>query len=70
MFRNSVSIPTQGSYSLLGINGTKLVEFSENYQGDQGSAFALEIRFPRYAISKDWTGYGYIERAYVRGEMR
>lgn len=55
-----------GVTHLLGINGNKLIEFSENYQGDQGVAFTWKYVSPRYAISKDWTGYGYIERAYVR----
>ena len=43
----SIGVSQFGEYTdssrvthFLGINGTKLVEFSENYQGDQGSAFA------------------------------
>lgn len=51
---------------LLGINGNKIIEFSEGYQGDQGTAFTWRYVSPRYQISKDWTEYAKIKRAYIR----
>lgn len=57
---------SSGVTHFLGINGTKLIEFSENYEGDQGVAFTWRYVSPRFPVSKDWTEYGYIERAYVR----
>lgn len=55
-----------GTSHFLGINGTKLVEFSANYQGDQGTAFTWRYISPRFSISDDWSQFAKIKRAFVR----
>lgn len=55
-----------GVTHFLGINGTKLIEFSENYEGDQGVAFTWRYISPRFAVGKDWTSYAFIQKAYIK----
>ena len=57
---------SDGVTHFLGINGTKLVEFSENYSGDQGSAFSWKYISPKMAVDKDWTRFAFIDKAYVK----
>lgn len=57
---------SSGVTHLLGISGTKLIEFSDNYEGDQGTAFSWKYISPRFPVSKDWTKFAFIQRAYVR----
>jgi hypothetical protein len=57
---------SSGQTHFLGINGTKLVEFSENYEGDQGTAFTWRYVSPRFPVNKDWTKFAFIDRAYVK----
>lgn len=55
-----------GTTRLLGINGTKLIEFSENYSGDEGTSFTWKYTSPRFPVAKDWAQFAYIQKAYVR----
>lgn len=55
-----------GITHFIGINGNKLIEFSENYPGDQGVAFTWRYISPRFGVSKDWTDYAFFEKAYTR----
>lgn len=43
-----------------------LIEFGENYQGDLGVAFSTSYLSPRFSISKDWRGFGWMDKAYTR----
>lgn len=54
-----------GTTHFLGISGNKLIEFSENYPDDDGTAFVWKFVSPRYQVSKDFTRYAFIERAYI-----
>lgn len=55
-----------GTIHFLGIMGNKLVEFSENYQTDDGDAFTWRYVSPRFAVSEDWRSFAHIARSYVR----
>lgn len=55
-----------GSTHFLGSNGNSLIEFSENYQGDDGTAFTWRYTSPRFPVSKDWTQHAFISKVYVR----
>lgn len=48
---------TNGVTHLLGIASDRLIEFSENYQGDSGSAFSWSYLGPRFPISNDFTEF-------------
>jgi len=43
-----------------------LIEIGENYQGDLGVAFSTSYLSPRFSISKDWRGFGWMDKSYVR----
>lgn len=48
-----------------------LIEFSENYQGDEGVAFNTTYRSPRIPVDEDWTSFAKIKKAYVRlGDLK
>lgn len=55
-----------GTTKLIGIQGAKLIEFSENYEDDLGTAFEWKYISPRFSVSKDWSQFAFIEKAYVR----
>lgn len=55
-----------GSTKLLGIGATSLLEFSENYQGDSGSAFTWKYISPRLPMNDDWIQFAKIKRAYIK----
>jgi len=55
-----------GRTHLLGIRGTGLIEFSENYAGDSGTAFSWKYTSPRFLVSKNWGQFGKIKRAYIK----
>ena len=55
-----------GDTHFLGSQATKLIEFNENFQGDDGVAFTPKYVSPRIPVSKDWTTFGRIKKAYVR----
>jgi len=58
---------TDGKTRLLGVSGSKLIEFSSNYEADSGTAFNTRYISPRIAISdKDFTQWAKIFRAYLR----
>ena len=43
-----------------------LVKFSKNYQGDLGVAFATKYLSGRVPVSKNWTQYAKVKRAYIK----
>ena len=43
-----------------------LVKFSENYQGDLGTAFATKYLSGRIPVAKDWTQYAKINRVFFK----
>lgn len=45
---------TSGITHFLGIASDRLIEFSENYQGDSGVAFAWDYLGPRFPVGKDF----------------
>jgi hypothetical protein len=51
---------------LLGITETNLIEFSEGFQSDSGTAFTWRYKSARLPIVKDWKKFGKILRAYIR----
>lgn len=55
-----------GITRLLGINGDHLVDFSENYQGDEGVAFDWKYISPRIPMAKDWTKFARIKKTYIK----
>ena len=48
---------TAGKTHLLGIASDRLIEFSENFQGDSGVAFAWDYLGPRFPIGDDFTKF-------------
>lgn len=48
---------TLGKVHLLGIASDRLIEFSENYQGDSGEAFAWSYLGPRFPVGRDFTEF-------------
>lgn len=58
---------TNGSTKLLGVSGTKLIEFSENYETDSGTPFSTKYVSPRIQVGEDdFTQFAKIKRAYIR----
>lgn len=57
---------TSGTTHLLGISGNKLIKFSQNYQGDSGTAFTWKYISPRIPMSVNWTQFAKIKRVYIR----
>ena len=57
---------SDGSTHFIGINGNSLIEFSENFEGDDGTAFVWKYVSPRFPVKKDWTGFAFINRAFIR----
>lgn len=57
---------SSGVTHFIGINDTKLIEFSENYAGDQNVAFTWRYVSPRFPVSKKWYEFAFIEKAYIR----
>lgn len=55
-----------GNTHLLGIDGTKLVEFNSSFESDQGTAFTWRYVSPRFSVADDWSQYARIKRMYVR----
>lgn len=55
-----------GITHLLGIGATSLIEFSENYQGDSGTAFTWKYISPRIPMSRDWAQFAKIKRTYIK----
>lgn len=55
-----------GATHLLGIAATKLIEFSENFQGDDGVAFSWQYMSPRFPVSNDWSLFANIKKMLVR----
>lgn len=55
-----------GTTHFLGIKGKHLVEFSQNYQGDEGAAFTWRYISPRIPVSEKWWEQANILRAYFR----
>lgn len=51
---------------LLGIASDKLIEFSEAFSSDSGTAFTWRYKSARLPIVKDWKKFGKILRAYIR----
>ena len=51
---------------LLGISDDRLVEFSENFPGDEGTAFTWTYTSPRIPVSEDWATFGKVRKAYIR----
>lgn len=45
---------TAGKVHFLGISSDRLIEFSENYQGDSGEAFSWSYLGPRFPIGQDF----------------
>lgn len=50
----------------LGISDDRLVEFSENNDGDEGTAFTWRYTSPRIPVSEDWASFGKVRKAYIR----
>lgn len=48
---------TSGTTHLLGIAATGLIEFSKNYEGDSGVAFAWNYLGPRFPIGQDFLDF-------------
>lgn len=58
---------TTNTTRLLGVSGGKLIEFSENYETDSGTAFTTKYVSPRIQVNKDdFTQFAKIKRAYMR----
>ena len=57
---------TGGDTHFLGISGTGLVEFGENFESDSGTAFKWTYVSPRFSVDDDWTKFARIKRMYVR----
>lgn len=57
---------SSGVTRFLGIVSDKLVEISSSYENDQGTAFTWTYESPRLPISKDWSEFGRVRRAYVK----
>lgn len=55
-----------GITHFLGAQANMLIEFSSNYQGDQGVAFTWRYVSPRIPIDKDWTKFAKIKRVFIR----
>lgn len=55
-----------GETHFLAISGNKLIEFSENFLGDQGVAFLWRYTSPRVAVVKSWVEFAKMIRAYLR----
>lgn len=55
-----------GTTHFLGAMGNKIIEFSSNYQGDDGVAFSWKYTSPRIPVNKDWTKFAKIKRVFVR----
>ena len=55
-----------GQTHFLGAQGNKLIEFSENYQGDLGEAFEWRYTSPRLQVNQDFTKFSKIKRVFVR----
>lgn len=51
---------------LLGIASDKIIEISESFSDDQGTAFTWRYKSPRLPIVKDWKKFGKIIKAYIR----
>lgn len=69
----SIGVSQWGEYTdsdgithLLGISDTNLIEFSENFQGDSGTAFPWRYTSPLFPVNKDWMNFARVKRAYVR----
>lgn len=58
---------TNGTPRLLGATSTKLIEFSESYENDSGTAFSTKYVSPRIQVGKDdFTQFAKIKKSYVR----
>lgn len=58
---------TTGTTRLLGVDGGQLIEFSENYENDSGTAFSTRYTSPRIQVGgNDFTQFAKIKRAYIR----
>ena len=57
---------SSGNTHFLGICGKSLIEFSENFESDSGTAFTWRYISPRIPVSKDWTQFAFISLAYVK----
>lgn len=55
-----------GTTHLLGIAANGLIQFSENYQSDSGTAFAWNYLGPRFPIGDDFEAFGRHFRAAVK----
>lgn len=60
-----------GTVHLLGVptSGTKLVEFSQNFQGDLGSAYSTQLTLPLLPVHKDrrkWAKVRYVYYEFAR----
>lgn len=57
---------SSGATHLLGIASTKLIEFSDSFNSDSGTAFTWRYKSPRLPVVKDWKKFGKVLRAYIR----
>jgi hypothetical protein len=55
-----------GITHFLGAKDNKLIEISENYQGDSGVAFTWRYTSPRIPVNKDWTKFEKIKKVFIR----
>lgn len=55
-----------GSTHLLGISSDRLIEFSENYQGDSGVALSWRYVSPRFPVANNWSEFARIKRILIR----
>lgn len=57
---------SDGTTKLLGITSNKLVEVSDSYEGDEGSAFTWTYQSPRFPVDKDWSKFADLMRSFIR----
>lgn len=55
-----------GDTHLLGVAATKLIEFSDVYQGDDGTAFTWRYTSPRFPVATDWSEFARIRKAFIK----
>lgn len=48
------------------VNGNRLIEISENIQGDLGSAFSTDYTSPRISVEKLWNKFSRIKRVFIK----
>lgn len=57
---------SSGIRHFLGIQSTKIIEFSPNYEGDQNVSFTWKYVSPKLSVNKDWSRFASVSRAYIK----